>query len=95
MKKPDTPINTYTIDKDMSIIYPYYDSSLDILYFTGKGDSMVRYFEFTGGKFEKYGNDQRCKVPGKCYSFIRNYNLDVEKNEIARLLQITNTNEIQ
>ena len=49
----------------MSVLYPYFDSSLDILYFTGKGDSMIRYFDFNDGKFEKYGNDHRCKVPGK------------------------------
>ena len=70
----------------MSVIYPYYDSNLDLLYFTGKGDSMIRYFDYTGGKFEKYGNDHRCKVPGKSYSFVRSYALDTNKNEIAKIL---------
>lgn len=86
MKKPDTPVKTYNIDKDMSVIYPYYDSSLELLYFTGKGDSMIRYFEYINGNFERYGNDHRCAGAGRSYSFIRNYGLDTERSEIARCL---------
>lgn len=70
----------------MSVIYPYFDSNLDLLYFTGKGDSMIRYFDFTNGKFEKYGNDHRCKLPGKSYAFLPTYANDVNKSEIARVL---------
>lgn len=65
----------------MSVIYPYFDPNLDILYFTGKGDAMIRYFDFKEGKFEKYGNDHRCKVPGKVINFANN-NLLLTKMKI-------------
>lgn len=59
----------------MSVIYPYYDSSLELLYFTGKGDSMIRYFEYINGNFERYGNDHRCAGAGRVIFY---YNINCE-----------------
>ncbi|KRX07368.1 WD40-repeat-containing domain [Pseudocohnilembus persalinus] len=94
IKKPDTPIAKHVIDKDSSIIYPFYDHNLDIIYFTGKGDSMIRYFDFKQGKFEKYGNDHRCKSAGVSYSFQSHYTLNSEQSEIAKVLQVTGNKEV-
>lgn len=78
----------------MSVIYPYFDPNLDILYFTGKGDAMIRYFDFKEGRFEKYGNDHRCKTPGKSYRFLPHYTLDTNVSEIAKIIQVANNNDI-
>lgn len=94
MKRPDKCLLTQKIDSDMGVAHPFFDGNLDILYITGKGDSMVRYFVYQNGVFENYNNHHRCKTPGKSYSFQMNYTLDVNKCEIAKFLQVTNTNDI-
>lgn len=54
IKNMDKPISTTLIDKSSGILYPYFDSDLDIMYLAGKGDGNIRYYELTDGQFINY-----------------------------------------
>lgn len=61
----DKPITTTLIDKASGILYPYFDSDLEIMYLAGKGDGNIRYYEYTDGQFINYLNDFRSPFAAK------------------------------
>ncbi len=66
IKKPDTPFLEVKVDNNYAVFMPYYDSDLDILWFAGKGDTSIKYYEFTEDKrLKNYMNDYKFVAAAK------------------------------
>lgn len=90
-----TTLQVQKIDNQSANIYPYYDSDLKIMYLSGKGEGMLRYLEFNQGQFFNHNNNFQSSNPGKSYSMIPKYALDVNNCEVGRFLKAGNDNVIQ
>ncbi|KAM3141300.1 hypothetical protein pb186bvf_006685 [Paramecium bursaria] len=86
-KQAGQPLQSKTLDQGSGVIYPYYDDQLNILYFTGKGDSSIKYFELVDGQLH-YLNSFASTTPGKGYGFFPKRAVDVNRNEVARAIKI-------
>lgn len=86
-KKPDTPVQTKSLDSGSGVLYPQYDDGLGMLYLTGKGDSSIRYFEFQDGQIH-FINSFTSPVPGKGYGWLPKRALDVSKCEVMRAIKL-------
>lgn len=85
----NSAIQTEVIDKGASsILYPFFDGDLNILYLAGKGDGNVRYYEYTD-KLNYYKNPFLSNYPGRAYGYFPKSSLDVNKNEIAKFAKAT------
>lgn len=73
----------------MGILVPYYDESLNLLWVTGKGDGNIKYYEYLNGKLNYYNNEYRSTYGGKGYGYVPKRYLNVEVNEVARFLKIS------
>jgi len=47
IKKIESPLNTYKVDATSASIIPYYDPSISVLYFSGRGESIIKLFLIT------------------------------------------------
>ncbi len=49
---------------------PHYDSDLDILWLTGKGDNSIKYYEYTkDGRLLNYNNDYKFVTASRVYIY--------------------------
>lgn len=91
MANLDTPILKQDIDNASSVIMPYYDNDTSMLYFVGKGDGGISWYEVKNDKRKLYksqlGFRQPCPQKGGC--FLPKRGLNVMKCEMARFLKLT------
>jgi coronin-1B/1C/6 len=75
---------------------PLYDQDTCVLYLCGKGDGMIRLYEFEdkGPYLHKLNDGFRSVVPGKGYCTIPKRGLDIMDCETTRIMKLTNTDGI-
>jgi len=62
-------------------LYPYFDSDLNVLYLAGKGEAVIKFFEFNSGTLT-YLSDYFSNVPAKAYAFLPKKGNDILKCEV-------------
>ncbi|EAR92825.3 coronin (macronuclear) [Tetrahymena thermophila SB210] len=70
------------------VLHPYYDSDLGILYLNGKGEGLVRLFEYQNGTLTTHQNDVMVTDTTKGYGFLPKYAVDTHQNEVCRLVKL-------
>ncbi|KAL4450960.1 hypothetical protein ABPG74_021282 [Tetrahymena malaccensis] len=70
------------------VLHPYYDSDLGILYLNGKGEGLVRLFEYQNGTLTTHQNDVMVTDTTKGYGFLPKYAVDTHSNEVCRLVKL-------
>ena len=97
LKNLDKPLHTESVDTAAGAMIPLWDSDTNVLYLCGKGDGVVRLYEYEDKApfIFKLNDGFRSNTPGKGYCMVPKRGLDVMKHETARILKITNTNGLQ
>jgi len=90
MKKTDKPLYNAVIDQQSSVLMPYVDHDVNMVYLFGKGDGSVNFYEFVNDKRVLYQlGGYRNPDPQKGGSFLPKRSLDTSKCEIARFMRLT------
>jgi len=97
LKNLDKPIHTESIDTAAGAMIPLWDPDTNVLYQCGKGDGIVRLYEYEDKSpfIFKLNDGFRSSTPGKGYCMVPKRGLNVMKHETARILKVTNSNGIQ
>lgn len=90
------PLHTEKVDSAAGAMLPLYDSDVDVLYLCGKGDGIVRVYEFEdkGPYIHKLNDGFRSNTPGKGYCLVPKRGLNIMQHETARILKLTNNNGV-
>jgi len=94
-KNMSTPIVKNNLDNAAGVICPFYDEDSDLLFFVGKGDGGIRYYELAPDEepaqmiFEISTYRSNDPTAG-CGALYRRH-CNVSSNEIIRLYQVTGT----
>eukprot|EP00331_Platyophrya_macrostoma_P006719 CAMPEP_0176424438 /NCGR_PEP_ID=MMETSP0127-20121128/10837_1 /TAXON_ID=938130 /ORGANISM="Platyophrya macrostoma, Strain WH" /LENGTH=546 /DNA_ID=CAMNT_0017805495 /DNA_START=29 /DNA_END=1669 /DNA_ORIENTATION=- len=88
IKNLTKPVQHVKIDQQASVLYPFFDSDLGMLYLAGRGDGNIRYYEFADGAFT-YTSDHKSTVPMKGIGFIPKRGVNVMRAELMRALKLT------
>jgi coronin-1B/1C/6 len=86
------PIHTEAVDTAAGAMIPLWDADTNVLYLCGKGDGVVRLYEYEDKEpfIFKLNDGFRSNIPGKGYCLVPKRGLDVMKHETARILKVTN-----
>jgi len=93
----ESPIHRQALDNAAGVIMPFYDEDSDLLFFAGKGDSAIRYYEVSDktsedGPFEIFETSAyRSNDPTSGCGALYRRSCNVSVNEIIRLYQVTGT----
>ena len=93
LKDLSKPLHTETVDTAAGAMIPLWDADTNVLYQCGKGDGIVRIYEYEDKSpfLFKLNDGFRSNTPGKGYCMVPKRGVDVMKHEHARILKITNT----
>eukprot|EP00980_Cylindrotheca_fusiformis_P001478 scaffold345_cov134-Cylindrotheca_fusiformis.AAC.89 len=96
LKKLDQPIHSETVDTASGALIPLYDQDTCVLYLCGKGDGIIRLFEFEDKDpfLHKLNDGFRSTIPGKGYCTLPKRGLDIMSCETTRILKLTNKDGI-
>lgn len=96
MKNPSAPLHSETVDTAAGAMIPLYDHDTNVIYLCGKGDGIVRVYEFEDKApyIYKLNDGFRSNIPGKGYCTVPKRGLNIMGHETARILKLTNTNGI-
>lgn len=96
LKNLSQPLTTEVIDTSSGALLPLYDQDTNILYLCGKGDGIIRPYEFEdkGPYLHKLNDGFRSTTPAKGMCFVPKRGLDVMQCETARILKVTNNDGI-
>jgi coronin-1B/1C/6 len=91
------PLHTESIDTAAGAMIPLWDSDTNVLYLCGKGDGVIRLYEFEGKEpfIYKLNDGFRSNMPGKGYCLVPKRGLNIMKHETARILKVTNEAGVQ
>jgi len=89
------PIFKQALDNAAGVIMPFYDEDADLLFFAGKGDGAIRYFEIAPdeepGSMVFEGSAYRTNDPTSGCGCVHRRHCNTAQNEIIRLYQTTGT----
>jgi len=93
----DNNFKTYLMSEDIDtsngVIFPWYDADCNLIYLTGKGDSVIRYFEYSPeDKAVHYINRLDSSDPQRGIGWMPKRGVNVNQNEIARCYKLHNKN---
>ena len=93
LKNLSKPVHTETIDNAAGAMIPLWDADTNVLYLCGKGDGIVRLYEYEDKcpYIFKLNDGFRSNTPGKGYCLVPKRGLNVMRCETARILKVTNT----
>lgn len=96
LKTLSKPLTTVTIDTASGALLPLFDNDTNILYLCGKGDGIIRPYEFENKDpyLHKLNDGFRSTDPAKGLCMIPKRGLDVMGCETARVLKLTNNKGI-
>eukprot|EP00567_Pseudictyota_dubia_P003711 CAMPEP_0197444788 /NCGR_PEP_ID=MMETSP1175-20131217/10177_1 /TAXON_ID=1003142 /ORGANISM="Triceratium dubium, Strain CCMP147" /LENGTH=450 /DNA_ID=CAMNT_0042975641 /DNA_START=93 /DNA_END=1445 /DNA_ORIENTATION=- len=96
LKNPSAPVHSETIDTASGVLLPLYDDDTNVLYLAGKGDGIIRPFEFEDKKpfLHRLNDGFRSTSPAKGVCMVPKRGLNVMGCETARLLKLTNNKGI-
>jgi len=88
-KKLDAPLIIKDLDQSSSVIVPYYDPDVSILYIAGKGDASISYFELTKeAPYLHFLSDYRDTNSQQGACFLPKRAVDTTTCEIAHTLRL-------
>jgi len=92
MKNLSKPVMTEKVDSASGALLPMYDSDTSILYLCGKGDGIIRPYEFEDKEpyLHKLNDGFRSTKPAKGLCMVPKRGLDIMGCETTRLLKLTN-----
>jgi coronin-1B/1C/6 len=96
LKNLSKPLLTENIDTASGALLPLFDSDSNILYLCGKGDGIIRPYEFEDKApyLHKLNDGFRSTVPAKGLCLIPKRGCNVKECETARILKVTNNDGI-
>lgn len=96
LKNLAQPLHTEKIDSAAGAILPLYDQDVDVLYLCGKGDGIVRVYEYEdkAPHIFKLNDGFRSNTPGKGYCLVPKRGLNIMQHETARIMKLTNNNGV-
>jgi len=96
LKNLSKPLSVESIDTASGALLPLFDNDSNILYLCGKGDGIIRPYEFEnkGPYLHKLNDGFRSNTPAKGMCMVPKRGLDVMGCETARILKLTNNNGI-
>lgn len=96
LKKMDKPLHSETIDTASGALIPLYDQDTSVLYLCGKGDGIIRLYEFEDKDpyMHKLNDGFRSTTPGKGYCTVPKRGLNIMACETTRIMKLTNTDGI-
>jgi len=96
IKNLDKPLHTEKIDTSSGAMIPLYDNDTKVIYLCGKGDGIVREYEFEDKApyLHKLNEGFRSTVPAKGACMVPKRGLDVSKHETARILKVTSNDGV-
>lgn len=86
------PVHTESIDTAAGALIPLWDGDTNVLYLCGKGDGVVRLYEYEDKApfCFKLNDGFRSNIPGKGYCTVPKRGLNIMKHETTRILKVTN-----
>jgi len=93
LKDLSKPVHTETVDTAAGAMIPLWDADTNVLYLCGKGDGIVRLYEYEDKSpyIFKLNDGFRSNTPGKGYCLVPKRGLKIMEHETARILKLTNT----
>ncbi|KAI0986771.1 hypothetical protein GJ496_008487 [Pomphorhynchus laevis] len=96
LDQSDEPLVCEDIDSSNGTVFPFYDPDINMIYLAGKGDSSIRYFEYTKqDPYIHYIDTFTSTEPYRGVAFMPKRGLDINHCEIARFYQLKNSNYCQ
>lgn len=91
VKNLSQPLTTEKVDTASGAMIPLYDNDTNVMYLCGKGDGIVRLYEFEDKApyLHKLNDGFRSTIPAKGACMVPKRGLDVMRCETARLLKVT------
>ncbi|KAL7580132.1 hypothetical protein ACA910_012890 [Epithemia clementina (nom. ined.)] len=92
LKNTSKSVHTETIDTAAGALIPLFDVDTAVLYLCGKGDGVVRLYEYEDKSpfVFKLNDGFRSNIPGKGYCMVPKRGLNIMQHETARILKVTN-----
>ncbi|KAL7674364.1 hypothetical protein ACOME3_000645 [Neoechinorhynchus agilis] len=85
------PLIKNDMDTSNGVMFPYYDPDIELIYLFGKGDCVIRYFEYTPETCSiHYLNTFISSDPQRGGAFMPKRGLDVKHCEVARFYKLHN-----
>lgn len=93
----DKPLHTEGVDTAAGAMIPLYDNDTKVVYLCGKGDGVIRIYEYEDKApfIYKLNDGFRSSTPGKGYCTVPKRGLDILKHETVRILKVTNSDGVQ
>ena len=87
------PLYTEAVDSAAGAMIPLWDPDTSVFYLCGKGDGIVRIYEYEDKApfIYKLNDGFRSNIPGKGYCLVPKRGLNVMQHETARVLKVTNS----
>jgi coronin-1B/1C/6 len=92
LKDLSKPLHTEPVDSAAGAMIPLWDPDTSVFYLCGKGDGIVRIYEYEEKApfIYKLNDGFRSNIPGKGYCLVPKRGLNVMQHETARVLKVTN-----
>lgn len=91
-EKLDQPLIMEDLDNSNGLLFPFYDEDTNMIYLCGKGDSAIRYFEYTPDPpYIHYLNTFQSSDPQRGMGWMTKRGLNVAQCEIAKLYKLHNS----
>ena len=96
LKNLSQPLAVENVDTASGALLPLFDNDSNILYLCGKGDGIIRPYEFEdkGPYLHKLNDGFRSTTPAKGICLVPKRGLNVMRCETARILKVTNNDGI-
>jgi coronin-1B/1C/6 len=80
-----SPLIIEELDSSNGVLFPFYDEDTNMIYLCGKGDSAVRYFEYTAeAPYIHYLNTFSSSDPQRGMGMMTKRGLNVAQCEISK-----------
>lgn len=96
LKNLSQPLHTEALDTASGALLPLFDNDTNVLYLCGKGDGIIRPYEFEDAApfLHKLNDGFRSTIPAKGCCLVPKRGLNVMACESARILKVTNNEGI-
>ena len=96
LKNLSQPLHTEALDTASGALLPLFDHDTNVLYLSGKGDGIIRPYEFEdkGPFLHKLNDGFRSTMPAKGCCLVPKRGLNIMGCETARILKVTNNEGI-
>jgi coronin-1B/1C/6 len=91
-EKLDSPLAMEDLDNSNGLLFPFYDEDTNMIYLCGKGDSAIRYFEYTPDPpYIHYLNTHQSSDPQRGIGWMAKRGLNVTQCEISKFYKLHNS----